>query len=1229
MYICVCLFVFIQLKVFFLSSQHIVISDEVLLSGKHYRQLFLTELANNSRQEQQLEEISKKLDVITTKLDSSKITPSGQASPTDLSSQKWDEWMKFCSFVHDFDFYKNQYILITDALTEEDMKTFSVLSAIPWKMVLDLDHKSEERGFYREFTSKEDHRNLVNMLTPAELGTYSYTSLPRQIDGNKMQWLFIKGRESDTDSRPQTFPDWEESSVKEISRLFACCSDPDKFDRLKPVVCLLLPFSEESQPYLEVTLNRLKENFNKFDMSFVTVHHKLCHLIPPTFRPEVCNLSPELLSLGLSAMFDLPTSQEYPMPTSQAGIPVKLTNKQYLYLKEYLEVLYDGCEDIPQDLDDSSMSEIINEHRKSFMSGNWISFISLHFNHDAKRQLGNDVQIHIQRLLDRGLKNSVIVEIRHSPGTGGSTIARRVLWDLHKSFPCAFARVDACHNYDDTWISNVVSRITALEEICYTPPVIVIDGRPWKTESLTYRVVRELNNKGKRALLLRCQHGSKVNRKEGQLEAYHVHKVFSVNARLEESRPDLMEFQSKYKEYIEKSLPRNVKSTPCRVFHFPLMAMIESFHPKLKEIVHSTFDEMAWLEQEVAVVVAFIQKYANQATPALLLYEAFKQHIRKPNETKRGITYEDIKCCFSDHLLNLMVPVNPSKKPYITSGLRDPPPESYTLQHPVVAEMVLQKLDQDQGRDLFGVTRQFLLFPIFQHEGFLSIFKDLFIHNIYGEKKMEFTVLFTELQDSNPELAAEIFCEAAERINDANVFAHAARFHAKKSPPSFPRAKELIKKALSKGQFKEVLDTKGVILHRELKHKIMLGEVESVDRLETLADETQRSFRDAQNFPPTYPNPLIGQVRVWLTCIDWIMKNMCSGDSDKTWKFITIQAPPFFRTCISDSFHLLDIVDGIIHSVSNLQDPVKTQTLANNARLSLMKTFNKGFRRGNGRRDADNIIQACKDLCSAKNFPGSSKRELKRIEAQYILSCQDQVEAMKPSYLEYLLKLLDDLVLTEGEHRMAYHLMKVCVLVTGSPRYTLERGLTVADLWLRNDDHNCLPHFYQMAICFLRILDGNTLEYRARYSRARENCREKSKNHCRSTMSTHFVSKEGSGMSRLVTHSTLFEGVTDYSPETSEKVRKFWAVGSRKKLLECKGRIRSRSGTRGREQPYIELTQGNVELHVAKNANVDIGKAEIDYTTGSLVYFVVSFNLHGPVANGITFTPSQPEHVQE
>lgn len=61
------------------------------------------------------------------------------------------------------------------------------------------------------------------------------------------------------------------------------------------------------------------------------------------------------------------------------------------------------------------------------------------------------------------------------------------------------------------------------------------------------------------------------------------------------------------------------------------------------------------------------------------------------------------------------------------------------------------------------------------------------------------------------------------------------------------------------------------------------------------------------------------------------------------------------------------------------------------------------------------------------------------------------------------------------------------------------------------------------------------------------------------------------------------------------------------------------SSDRGKTYPYIESVEGNLELYVGKNA--DIGKVERDFTKGQLVYFVVSFNLQGPVANGITFVP--------
>lgn len=1194
--------------------------------------MFLTEQANRLPFGTKLESMENKLDVITEMIanKSSDCTNKAPVSPKDLSGPNWDEWLRFSDAVGDFDTRKNQYILVTDALSAENQERFSILRRVAWKMVLDFDPMSEEKGFYHSFTSQEGQGSLISMITPAEVKGSTMVGLARQIDPNKIQWVFVNGRSSDTAGRLPTFSDWEATSVKEISRIFGCCCDPDKFDKQKPVVCLILPLRQESSPFLEVTLSRLFENFDdQFNLKTVSFKQRKPLSVFGKVKVRTVDLSPELVHLGLKEMLSSSSSQRYRMPTSQAKVPVDLSEKEYLYLREHLEILYEGCEELPEvsndpSEEDAQLKNFLNEHRRLFMSGNEISFASLYDNHDAKREIEKDIQIHVQRLLDKGLTRSMTVEIKHSPGTGGTTIARRVMWDLHKAYPCAFIEMSS-HLYfdeDNSYASKLADRIAALEEICHTSPVILVDGKQSRvTEGLSNKLVRMLCNRGRRALLLRCQHGSKSSSKESE-EPSRIHKVFYVDVKLEDSVADLNEFQSKYKEYIEMSLDETRVSGACRVFHFPLLAMMQTFRPKLKKIIDDTWNEMKSLQQEIAVVVAFFQKYANQPTPALLLYDAFQRYIRL--EDGQNVTYKDIKQFFSEHLLNLLVPSNPWLRRGRMYHLKESSPESYTFQHRVVAEMLLKKCLQEQGCDLFQVVSQFLQFPIYQRDDFLSLFEELFVYNREGQWKRKFSVLFEELKAISPERAAEVFCEAAAKTGDSIIFASAARFFAKMEPPYFQKAMELIEQAFEasniKQKFRSICHTKGVVLYFEFKHKINCGKVRDLTTLEELANRVLEAYKEARNFPPTYPNPLIGEVDVWLACIGWIMKNKCGRDSEKTLKYLANQCPPFFRTCVSDSFYLLDIVDGIVQSVPSLQDPEETQRKCNDPRLSLMKTFGTGPSSTGRGRDAEDVVQACKALCSAKNFPKSSALELKRLQAQFILNSSDQIDSLKQGHLEFLLKLLEELVLKENEHRLAYHLMKVCVLVTGPQGYSLEQGLNVCEKWLEASHHDCLPYFYRMAICFLKILDGHAMEFMPKYLKALKMCREKSQNHCRSSQSTLFVSKEGEGMSRLVTRNTLFRGETDYSTDISEKVTKFWLMDSRKKLLECKGRIRQGpSSDRGKTYPYIELVQGKVGLYVGKNA--DIGKVDRDFTIGQLVYFVVSFNLQGPVANGITFSP--------
>ena len=550
------------------------------------------------------------------------------------------------------------------------------------------------------------------------------------------------------------------------------------------------------------------------------------------------------------------------MPSSQADICVKLSQNEFLYLKEHLQLLYDGCEDLPESFNDTAEeASFFEEHRKSFVSGNQISFVILYDNHDARREISTEIGNHIIRLLHQGLSISLIVEIRHSHGTGGSTIARRVMWDLHKCFPCAFLEISSSHyNFDEELSSKITDRISALEEMCGTSPVILIDSHQSSMiEGISNKLVRMLCNKGKRALLLRCQHGFKVPIKREPIDSSNVHQVFDVNVKLEDSIADLNEFRSKYKEYIAQSLNQLQRGDLRRVFHFPLLAMMEEFRPKLQKIIEDTLDEIGGIQQEIALVVAFLQKYANHATPALLLYEAFNNYIRvSAGET---ITYEDIKRLFNEHLLNLMVPSEPLRPKRRSSALMEKAPECYTLQHPLVADLVLEKVFRAQECDLFGVVRKFLEFPIYEHERFHHIFQQLFLYCKF-EKKQKFAVLFEELKVANPERAAEVFKEAAVKTNDASIFANAARFLAWKKQPSFPEAKDVIDQAFQTKnanlRLHNLWHTKGIILLAEMKYLIHSGKVKDLQKLEELATEALNAHRKARTSHPIYPHPLIG-----------------------------------------------------------------------------------------------------------------------------------------------------------------------------------------------------------------------------------------------------------------------------------------------------------------------------------------------------------------------------------
>ncbi len=101
-----------------------------------------------------------------------------------------------------------------------------------------------------------------------------------------------------------------------------------------------------------------------------------------------------------------------------------------------------------------------------FAQGEVVSWRNLHLQYDSSREITDKLHHRIEKeLKDR---NIVQVNLYHAPGAGGTTVARRVLWDLHTRYPCA-----VLHHSEPTMTADRLGRIYGLTQ---QSVLLLVDG---------------------------------------------------------------------------------------------------------------------------------------------------------------------------------------------------------------------------------------------------------------------------------------------------------------------------------------------------------------------------------------------------------------------------------------------------------------------------------------------------------------------------------------------------------------------------------------------------------------------------------------------------------------------------------------------------------------------------------------------------------------------------------
>lgn len=349
-----------------------------------------------------------------------------------------------------------QYILVANAIPAllRDNDDFTFFREVPWTAVVDFDWSSENGGLQEMFTRTTGNgaalRRQLTVLDATDFKEGSGLGVESHYrPSSQLSWIFANGRQNVSQTY-HTYSDWvgfckkgtEDALLSQI-RL-----------ALSPIVVFAL-FSSSSLlemaalvqfTYSVMVAARAKRNIVVLSDN-LSVAQKLTELAHVDVR-ECCVAGLPWEHVKLNFVQMLPELKEYYSEkylTSSTGTEIPVPPQRVTSWDELDVVSSRECEqnDIQPDM--------IERTKLNFYKGVEAEWLNFYFNHDIERSLTptlrNSLQSKIDALKcpnfaqDRGYRTAVrLLTVHHYPGTGGTTVCRRLLWDFRKQLRCALVK---------------------------------------------------------------------------------------------------------------------------------------------------------------------------------------------------------------------------------------------------------------------------------------------------------------------------------------------------------------------------------------------------------------------------------------------------------------------------------------------------------------------------------------------------------------------------------------------------------------------------------------------------------------------------------------------------------------------------------------------------------------------------------------------------------------------
>ena len=982
------------------------------------------------------------------------------------------------------------YLLAADPLKFSSEVPLHALGLQPWRAVIDFDSESDISG----------------LLSRTERTLKSHRVIHRAVGANATvqpepatHWFFARGLVGLQDSaQTGDHVAWSKTHQRPLSRQLdriAAASSPS------PVVVLVIWSNPNMSSYLRTLLGELHAAFmNAVEVVVIGEHSALGLIVQESGATYVQMPFRELChGLAVFSAEQLGSNGSIPVLPSSSGAPIEVPHDDWLWMSENLELVHLG----------SGLTG--SDDAEGYRTGGDICWRNLQLRHDCDRTITPAVHRRVDQ--DLQSRKTTRINLYHAPGAGGTTVGRRVAWDLHKTYPVIILRT-----LTPDGAADKIGRVFALTG---QSALVVVDGgsHPERDVDDLYDRLRANNTPAVLFQVLRRFDRQKV----GQRQFWLDEGLFD-----EES--------DRFRDAYSQAAPQRrtelhkLAFSEGRVrsaFFFGLTAFEDDYRG-LSEYVAARMPELTESQTRILIYIAIAYYYGQQAVPV----QAFATLLGLPLSKTLRLT--DAFAGSSARALRLLVETQ--------SG-------EWRTSHQLISLQILkQELAPAPGVTKENIWRQHLsvwakAFADFcraeghpESDRLLELARRVFIYRdnveVLGTERASQSRYAQLIEDiPSPQGRIEVLEDLTRRFpNEAHFHSHLARLLSQNG--EHERALKRADYAIELQPKDHVLHhMRGMVLRQEMRMSIV-GHVD-LSELTTTAKLAAESFCNARSLRPDEEHSYVSEVQMLIMLIDYAGR----GKQDVV-REVLVQpgTDPFVKTALERADDLLD-------QVRHLYSGERPSRYVIDCRARLARFFG----------DYEYALQAWDNLLAR---PDVHRPPIRRQIVWTLLRRREETwTALRSNELGRVRRLLEDNLQEDPNDSTSLRLWIRAVRLPPTAA-SLDHVIERVTYWKANTN-SWDAAYYLYVLHTLRALDGST-QGAADAERALDECRGLTRFRRDRTRSFEWFG-EGDGISRLVHQSRLGDWDDDFWSETGALVRIDGRIksidGPQKGVVEINGAV--------------------------------------------------------------------------